>query len=97
MAHYTALIGSGSLATAQVLVDTTVGGVKIIDVRPARNEITIVNHGTTDVYLGPSGVTVSTGVLLSGVKGASITLPVYGAVYGIVSSGSQTVSYVETY
>jgi hypothetical protein len=90
-------VGNTNLATNQISVDTTAGGKLIVAARVGRNSVTAVNHGTTDVFLGPSGVTISTGTLLVGVKGACITLPLAGALYGIVAAGSQTVSYAETY
>ena len=84
-----------NLAVGQVSVGTT--ATSIASSRTARRNITVVNHGTTDVILGGSGVTTSTGLLLPGIKGASATLTTTGALYGIVGSGTQTVSYAETY
>jgi len=86
-----------TLASAQVAVDTTLGGTQIVAARAGRQATTIVNLGTTDVYLGVSGVTTGTGLLLLGVKGAAITIPGAAAIFGIVGAGSQTVSYLEAY
>ena len=82
--------------TAQVSVGATVGGTLISAANNARTTITVTMTGTTDVYLGESGVTTSTGDLLNGVKGVSKTFSTTAAVYGITSSGSVTVSVLET-
>lgn len=88
---------AGGFAASQVSVDTTVGGVLLAADRPGRVAVTVVNEGTTDVRLGQNGVTTATGGLLTGTKGASVTLPTSAAVYGIVGTGSQVVSVFETY
>ena len=88
-------IGNDLLATGQPNVGAT--ATAICSARVGRGAITVVNHGTTDVFLGGSTVTSGTGVLLLGVKGASITLPFAGALYGVTATGSQPVSYVEVY
>lgn len=89
--------GSGNIATNQVSVASTAGGTQIVAARTARVDVTIENSGTTDVYLGASGVTTSTGFLLKGIAGAAVTINTAAAVYGIVASSTQTVSYVETF
>lgn len=83
------------LATAQVSVAAT--ATLIVAARTGRKEVTIVNHGTTAVYLGPSGVATTTGQLLAGVAGEGITYSGGAAVYGIAATGSQTVSVAEVY
>lgn len=65
--------------------------------RDQRRGILVVNHGTTDVYIGNSNVTTSSGILLTGTKGASISIPGNMAIYGIVGSGTQTISFIEIY
>ena len=89
--------GGGTIATGQVSVATTAGGTLICAARATRRSITIVNLGTTDVYIGASGLTTSTGLLLLGAKGAAITLETAAEIYGIVGSGTQSVSYIEEY
>jgi hypothetical protein len=85
-----------NLATAQVSVAAT--ATLIVAARAGRKEVTIINHGTTDLYLGSSsGVTTSTGQLLAGVKGEGVTYSGGAAIYGIAASGSQTVSVAEVY
>jgi hypothetical protein len=84
-----------ALATAQIPVGTS--ATKILDARPDRREAVLVNHGTTDVLIGGSNVTAANGVLLAGIKGASITLRTTAAIYGIVAVDTQTVSAAESY
>lgn len=89
------ITGTGSIANNQVSVTTTSGAV--VAARSGRRSLLIVNHGTTDVYLGTGTVTTSNGILLTGTKGASISIPTAAAVNGIVGSGTQTVSYIEVF
>jgi len=88
-------LGAGTLATGQVSVGAT--ATAIAAARAGRHQITVTNDSTTDVFLGGLGVTASTGVMLPGTKGASVTLPFTGALYGIVASGTETVSFTELY
>ncbi|MFA4974990.1 MAG: hypothetical protein WC683_20490 [bacterium] len=96
-AVYGKLIGQQpiNIATAQVSVGTAATG--IVPGRANRKNVRIVNHGTTDVFIGDSGVTTTTGTLLQGVIGYSITIEGNAAVFGIVATGTQTVSYLEAY
>ena len=91
------IVGSTNIVTGQISVATTAGGTLIAAARTGRLDITIVNSGTADVYLGPSGLTTSTGILLKGIPGAALTISTAAAVYGIVAAATQTVSYLETY
>jgi hypothetical protein len=84
-----------SIATNQVSVGTA--ATLICAARAGRKAITIIQEGTTLVRLGASGVTVLTGIPLPGTQYASFTIDGGAAVYGIVASGSQTVSYAETF
>ena len=89
-------IGVGTFATAQVSVSTT--ATLIVAARAGRRSVTIMQHGTTAVYLGPANtVTTSNGMLLLGTAGTAITTDYSGNVYGIVGSGTDTVSYAEEY
>ena len=87
--------GAASIATAQVSVTTA--STLIAALRAGRSNITIINLGTTAVFIGVTGVTTATGLLLAGVVGASITIPTSAAIYGIVASGTQSVSVLETF
>lgn len=87
--------GSASLSTGQVSVAST--DTVVVASRAGRAAVNVVNHGTTDVFLGATGVSITTGVLLAGVVGANITVPTSGAVYGITAGGTQTVSFMEVF
>lgn len=87
--------GSDSFGTNQVSVAST--ATQIVAARASRRSLLIVNHGTTDVYIGGSGVTTANGVLLKGTAGTGITIPTNAEVYAIVGSGTQTVSFIEIY
>ena len=88
----TSSIGLSLNATGQVSVGAT--ATQIIAANATRAGVLITNpSATVSVYIGLSGVTSSTGAILG--PGQSLTLPVTSAVYGIVGTGTQTVSYVE--
>lgn len=89
------LTSSNSFATGQVALATTAS--QVAAERTTRRSITIVNTSTIDVYVGGTGVTTTTGQLLLGVKGASLTLEVTGAIHAIATSGTPTVTFVEEY
>lgn len=81
--------------TAQATIGTT--ATLIVAARSGRDTVVVENHGTTDVYVGPAGVTAATGLLLPGTKGASIAIETTDAVYGVVASGTQVVSAIENF
>jgi hypothetical protein len=87
--------GSSNFATAQVSVTT--GNTTIATLRAGRFAITVINTGTNQVFLGVTGVSITTGVVLPGVVGASVTIPTSAAVFGTVASGTQTVCVLETF
>lgn len=82
-------------STGQVSVGTS--ATLLFTAQPGVDEVTIQNLGTTEVFLGKAGVTTSNGFPLPGVAGASITLPVTEAIYGVVASGTQSVAIIWTY
>lgn len=90
-----------NVATGQVSVGST--ATLIVPSRigapgTGRAAVIITNIGTTDVYIGFNNtVTTGNGDLLTGTKGAFVTIPYDGAIWGIVASGSQTVSFMEVY
>lgn len=84
-----------NFSTAQVACATT--ATQVVALRTARALQSVVNTTTTPIYLGGSGVTTSTGHLLPGVVGASLTLPFTGALYCVVASGTATVTEAETF
>jgi hypothetical protein len=78
-----------------VIATTSVA--QIVATRTGRQSVTMVNHGTVDVWVGPSGVTSGTGILLPGTRGAAITIESSAAIFAVTSSGSQTISFMEIY
>lgn len=82
-------------ATSQVTVAAT--ATLILAGADGRDEVTIEQLGTTPVYIGKAGVTTSTGLLLPGVIGASLTLPATTSIYGITASGTQAVAVLVTF
>lgn len=88
-------VGGASIASGQVSVGTS--ATQIVAARAMRKEVVIVNTSTTIVYLGASGVTTGTGLYLAGVAGQLIKLRTAAAVYGIVATGTETVSFMEEY
>lgn len=93
-------VGTASFSPAQVSVGTgatLIAAARTGAVGTGRVSITVTNTSTTPVYLGGSGVTTSTGQLLPGILGASVTINTTAAVYGIVGTGTETVTEFETF
>lgn len=79
-------------ATNQVSVGT--GATLIIAANASRAGVLVTNPSSSvSVYVGGSGVTTGNGQILS--PSQSISIPTVSAVYGIVASSTQTVSYIE--
>lgn len=81
-----------AVLTGQVTVGTT--PTQIVPPR-SRNGVSFVQMSGSDVFLGDSSVTTTTGVLLTGVKGTPMNWVGNDAFYGIVASGNATVSFAE--
>ena len=84
------------IGTGQITI--TSAGVQIAPANENRIElrITKVGAGANDVYLGcNSTISLTSGHVLAGTCGQSITLATTGAVWGITPGGNQTVSYLE--
>lgn len=97
---YSASGGGGSSSAANFTpnqVSVTNTATQIVAARTGRATLTIENTGTTPIYVGGAGVTTSTGFLIPGVAGASLTVAYTGALYGITGSGTAAVSEYETY
>jgi hypothetical protein len=85
---------AGVAAHGQITVTTSATQIKAAT--PTRTAIVVVNHGSTNVFIGFfSGVTTGNGVLLVGIPGQTLTFQTQSAVFAIVASGSQTVSFYE--
>lgn len=83
--------------TGQATVGTTAGGTKIADANANRLKITIKIASATPVavFYGETGLTTSTGDRVPPVDGYPWVTTFKGAIYGIVASGSQLVTYKE--
>lgn len=85
--------GTTLINTAQVSLAAT--STLIIASNSNRRTITIVNLSGVDIYIGNTGVSTTTGQLLLGTKGTAITISSIAAIYGITSTGTANVSYLE--
>ncbi len=93
-------VGTAAFAATQVSVGST--ATSILSARTGapgtgRASATITNTTTTAIFIGGSGVTTSTGTLLPGIVGASITINTTAAIFGIVATGTATVTSFETF
>jgi len=98
-AKLASLLSPGTIATGQVSVATTVGGTQIVAARAGRKSVTIRNlTGSDKIYVGNSGLTGANGALGAlAVVGDGITIDGSQAIYGIVATTAQTVSYLENF
>ena len=87
--------GGANIAASQTAPGTT--ATIAVAARAGRLSVTLTNLGTVDTFCGPTGVTTTTGTLLVGTKGASITIPTAAAVYCVVGTGTGSVSALEAY
>lgn len=87
--------GFSNIAVNQVSVQLT--STQIVAARSSRGAVTITNHGTNPVYIGTGTASATTGLLLPGVVGASVTIPSNAQIAGIATGAAQTVSYLETF
>lgn len=54
-----------------------------------QDEVLLTNDGAADIFVGPSGVTTSTGFPVAAGAVLAITVPAGETVYGIVASGTE--------
>lgn len=85
--------GSTAIAAGQVSCSTT--ATSIAAARDTRKAIVIVNRGTNALYVGPSGVTTTTGFQLN--QNDAITIRTTAQVFGIVATATSTAHFVEEY
>ena len=83
-------VSVGSTSTSILSARTGVAGT-------GRISATITNTTTTPIFIGNTGVTTTTGTLLPGIVGASITINTTAAIFGVVATGSATVTVLETF
>jgi hypothetical protein len=94
-------VGSAAFATTQ----PTACGTTSTSVIAARTGIsgtgrisaTITNTTTAPIFIGNSGVTTSTGTLLPGIVGASLTINTTAAISCVVASGTAGVTAIENF
>lgn len=86
---------SDQISPGQVSVTTS--ATQIVAARSGRSSVVITTAGTDTVYIGTSAVTTTTGIPLYNVQGASITLDTSAAVYGIATTTTTVVGYLEIY
>lgn len=67
----------------------------LVAARAFRASVTIVNSSGVALYLGNTGVTTTTGVIIN--PGYSVTLNTTTAIYAVVATGTQTISGYELY
>lgn len=85
----------GTLASGQVSVGTT--STQIVAARAGRSRVIISSAGGAVLYVGVTGVTTATGVYIGNAAGATITLETSAAVFGVIGTGTMTVSYIEEF
>ena len=92
-------IGAPTVATNQTASSLSpAAAAQIVAARSGRQSVMITNiTGTQPVYLGASGVTVSTGLFLAGSVGASVTIVTSAAIFATSPTAAQTLSYLENY
>lgn len=86
-----AVHGDG-IATGQVSVGAS--ATQILPARQGRRSALVVPLGSTDVFIGDNSITPSTGCKL---PSAGLVVTTEAALYGVVASGSLTVSFMELF
>lgn len=84
-----------SIAAGQGTVTTTAAS--LVAARTGRKTLTIENTSAVAFYVGPTGVLATTGLLVPGVVGASVTVDSAAAFFAITATGSATASFLETF
>ena len=84
-----------AVAYNQVSVGTT--PTLIVPQRPRRVRVTITTTSATVLYIGGAGVTTSNGLYIAAAAGASVTINGTAAIFGVVGTGTLTVSYLEEF
>lgn len=87
--------GATAIATGQASCTSTLGTAKVA-ARDTRKRLVMYNVGPNDVFVGPTGITVSTGLILN--PGTSCTLYTTAALFALCNtSETATLHYVEEY
>lgn len=84
----------GTPAFNQVTVGTNATLIRVANQN--RATITLINHGTTNVFIGfTNAVTTSTGALLVGVPGQQLVISTRTDIWGIAAGSAQVVGLLE--
>ena len=83
---------SSTITTGQVTVSTS--ATLIIAANSSRRSVVVRNTGSTDMYIGASGVTTATGFLVKASEAFTVDRST-AAIYGVVASGTTTTNYIE--
>lgn len=91
-------VGSAAFAASQAPIGTSASQIVAARAGAAgtgRIAVTLYNAGSATVYFGNSGVLTTTGMPLP--AGAAATISTTAAIYGIASTGTQTIGIMETF
>ena len=88
-----ARVGAGGLVTGQVSVLTS--ETEIVPARAGRRSVVITSFGTDTIYVGPSPLTTADGDMIPPIAGAKFTIDTEAAVFGIATSMTTVVSFME--
>jgi len=89
---FTEAVAGATLTAGQVSVANT--ATQIVAANTSRYSIVIRNNGTATVFLGPANtVTTANGHTLG--AGETITFSTSSAIYGIVATGTNAVSFMQ--
>lgn len=86
---------ANQVSTAQVAPDATEGGTLLAAARPQRYSLVLANRGSVGVYIGNTGLTTSTGLLLN--ANDVITIDTEAAVYGITAADTGAIHVMEVF
>jgi hypothetical protein len=85
----------GSVTVANGQVAPTNSAATLLAARDTRQEVTFLNAGSVDVYIGIATVSTSNGLKL--VPGSAITLRTTALLQAITAAGTGAVHYIECY
>ena len=90
------LIGATNIAHGSA--NATTGGGQVVPARAKRRRVVITNKGDGgDVWLGGPGVTLSSGIFLPAIAGASAVVMTVAAVHAIADTTNATLGFLEEF
>lgn len=81
-----------AVTSGQITVGTT--ATLIVSAVGNGERVHVFNEGGASVYLGPAGVTTSTGYELENRSGIELVLEPGESLYGVVATGTEVVDYI---